>query len=117
MRKKQLGLSLSGLMVGAVIFIVGGLLVIKVLPSYMEFFAIKKVINSIASEKGGNLTVAEVRRSFDTRATVDDISTVKGADLEVTKEGSEVVISVAYRKEIPLVANMGLYIQFSAASK
>jgi hypothetical protein len=35
----------------------------------------------------------------------------------VTKEGNEVVISFAYRKEVPLFANVGLYIDFAASSK
>ena len=117
MRKQQLGISLGGLMVGAVIFIVIAMMGMKLAPSYMEFFAIKKAINAIAAETRGGATVVEIRRSFDNRATIDDISSVKGADLEVTKDSSGVSISVSYRKEIPLAANVGVYIQFSAGSK
>jgi hypothetical protein len=117
MRKKQLGLSLGGLLAGAVVFIALALLVVKLMPSYMEFFAVKKVVTSIAMEKrGAAASVADVRRSFDLRATVDDIRTISGADLEVTKEGSDVVISASYRKEVPLFGNVGLYINFAANS-
>jgi hypothetical protein len=115
MRKKQLGLSLSGLLAGAVVFIALALLVVKLMPTYMEFFAVKKVITSIANEKRGTAaSVIDVRRSFDLRATVDDIHSIHGADLEVTKEGSDVVIAVNYRKEVPLFGNVGLYINFVA---
>ena len=117
MRKKQLGLSLSGLMVGAVIFIVLAMLGMKLAPSYIEFFAIKKAVNAIAMEKRGGASVIEIRKSFDARAVIDAIETVKGSDLEVTKEGNDLVISVGYRKEIPLVSNVGLYINFLATSK
>lgn len=117
MRKNQLGISLGGLMVGGVIFIVIVMMGLKLIPSYLEFFAIKKVINAIAQEKRGGASVNEIRKSFDLRATVDDISSVKGADLEITKEGSDLVISATYRKEIRLVANIGVYIDFRAASK
>lgn len=117
MRKKQLGVGLGGLMAGSVIFIVLAMLGMKLAPSYLEFMAIKRVINAVASEKRGGASVAEVRKSFDLRATVDDISTIKGADLEVTKEGNNLVIAARYRKEIPLVANVGLYIEFAAVTK
>lgn len=117
MRKNQLGISLIGLMFGGAIFIVMVVMTLKLLPSYLEFFAIKKVINSIALEKRAGATVKEIRYSFDTRATVDDITSIKSADLEITKDGSDLVISAAYRKEIPLVANIGVYIDFRAASK
>ena len=116
MRKNQLGVSLGGLMVGAAIFIVLTMIGMKLTPSYLEFFAIKKAINAVAQDKH-DASVKEIRYSFDLRATVDDIRTVKGSDLEITKEGSGLVISAGYRKEIPLVANIGVYIDFHATSK
>jgi hypothetical protein len=116
MRKNQLGVSLGGLMAGAVIFIVLAMFGMKLGPSYLEFFAIKKAVNAIAQEKRTS-SVIEIRKTFDARATIDDISTVKGSDLEITKEGTELVISASYRKEIPLLANVGIYIDFRAVSK
>jgi len=116
MRKNQLGVGLGGLMAGAAVFIVLALIGMKVGPSYLEFSAIKKAVVAIAQEKSG-ASVAEVRKTFDARASIDDISTVKAADLEITKDAGELVISVSYRKEIPLVANIGVYIDFLAASK
>lgn len=116
MRMKQLGISLGGLMFGAVIFIGLAMVGMKLGPSYLEFAAIKKAVVAIAREKAGD-TVAEVRKTFDARATIDDISTVTGKDLDVTKDGGALVIVAAYRKEVPLVANLGVYIDFRASSK
>jgi hypothetical protein len=115
MRTRQLGLSLMGLIMGAVILIAVLLVGMKLAPSYIEYFAIKKAVNSIASSGPG--TVAEVRRSFENHATIDDISSVKGSDLEVTKDAQGLVIKATYRKEIKLVANIGIYIDFEATSK
>jgi len=117
MRKKQLGVSLGGLMVAAVIVIVFAMVGMKLAPSYIEFFAVKKAVNAVAGEVHGGGAVVEIRKAFDRYATIDDINSVKGSDLEVTKDASGVVVSVAYRKEIPLVANIGVYIDFSAVSK
>jgi hypothetical protein len=61
--------------------------------------------------------VADIRKTWDNRATIDDINSVKAADIEITKEGSDLVISAAYRKEVPLAGNMGIYIDFRAVSK
>ena len=41
---------------------------------------------------------------------------LKPSDLVISREGGQVVISFAYRKEIPLFANVGLYIDFQASS-
>lgn len=116
MRMKQLGISLSGLMVGAAIFIVLAMVGMKMGPSYLEFASIKKAVVAIAQEKPG-ASVTDVRKAFDARATIDAISTVSGKDLEVTKDGGELLISASYRKEIPLAGNVGVYIDFRAVSK
>jgi hypothetical protein len=117
MRRNQLGITLTGMIMGAAILITIILVAMKLAPSYIEFFAIKKAVNAIASEKAGGGSVAEIRKSFDKYATIDDISSVKGSELEITKEGGALVIRAAYRKEIPLVANIGVHIDFVAQSK
>jgi Tfp pilus assembly major pilin PilA len=116
MRVKQLGISLGGLMVGAAIFVVLAMIGMKLGPSYLEFASIKKAVVAIAQEKPG-ATVIEVRKAFDARATIDAISSIEGKDLDVTKDGGELVITAAYRKEIPLFANIGVHIDFRAVSK
>jgi hypothetical protein len=116
MRAKQLGIGLGGLLAGAAVFITLAMFGMKLGPSYLEAASIKKAVVAIAQEKPG-ASVGEVRKSFDARATIDAITTVAGKDLEVTKEGGELVITAAYRKEIPLVANLGVYIDFRASSK
>lgn len=115
MRNKQLGLSLSGLIVGAIVLVLAALLAMKVLPQYLEFFNAKKLITQIANE--GKSTVSEIRHAFDLKSSIDDVTAVKSSDLEITKEGAEVVISFAYRKEVPLFGNAGLYFDFAADSK
>jgi len=116
MRGKQLGLSLGGLMVGALVFVVLALLGMKVGPSYLEFFSIKKAVVALSTEKRG-ASPNDIRKAFDQRAQIDDINTVKGSDLEITKEGNEIVINAAYRREIPLFGNIGLHIDFAASSR
>jgi hypothetical protein len=116
--RKQTGVTLSGLLISLVILIVLGLLGLKVIPAYIEFYTAKKAIVAISFEaKGGGGGVGELRKAFDRRAAVDTIEVVAGKDLEITKEGNDVVISFSYRKEVPLFANLGLYFDFAASSK
>ena len=117
MRRKQLGISLGGLMAGAVVLVALAMIGMKLAPSYMEFFAVKKAVNALAQESRGGASVAEIRKGFDQRAAVDAIESVRGSDLEVTKEGGVLVVGVSYRKEIQLAGNIGVYIDFKAASK
>jgi Tfp pilus assembly major pilin PilA len=117
MRKYQFGVNMGGLMVGVVIIIALAMIALKLTPSYIEFFAIKKAVNALAAESRGGASVVEIRKGFDNRATIDAIESVKGSDLEITKDSSGVMISATYRKEIPLVSNIGVYIEFNATSR
>lgn len=117
MRTKQQGVSLGGLLVVLFLLVIVGILGLKLIGPYMEFFKIRGAVEAIGADRGKTASVAEVRKAFDARATIDDISSVKGQDLEVTKEGADVVITFAYRKEIPLFANVGMFIDFAGDSK
>jgi hypothetical protein len=116
MRNLQRGLTLGGLIVWLFILVVAALLGMKLVPAYMEYGTARNAIEAIARE-GNAGTPAEVRRAFDSRAAIDDINTVKGSDLEITKQGGEMVIGFAYRKEVPLFANVGVYLDFAASSR
>jgi hypothetical protein len=115
MRNRQGGISLGGLLVWLSLLIVLALLAMRLIPPYMEYLNARNAIQAIARDRVDS--VSGIRKSFDARASIDDISSVTGSDLEITKEGGDVVISFAYRKEVPLFANLGLYIDFAADSR
>ena len=117
MRKAQQGLTLLGLIFAGFVFVFAALLLMKVTPPYLEYFAIKKAVVGIANEtRGRGVTVSEIRRRFDNRSAVDDFSSVKATDLEITKEGNDYVLSASYRREVPLFGHVGLYFDFSVSS-
>jgi Tfp pilus assembly protein PilE len=118
MKKQQLqrGVTLTGLFIALFAFIIVALLAMKFIPAYMEYATAKNAIQAIARDRG-SASAHEIRRAFDSRAQVDDISAIKATDLDITKEAGELVIAFAYRKEVPLFANLGVYIDFAANSK
>jgi len=118
MRNRQLGITLMGLIAGAVVLIFAAILAMKLVPSYIEFFAVKKAMAGIAVDtRGRGASVADIRRAFENRSAIDDISSVKSSDLEISKEGNDYVVAAAWRREIPLFANIGVYIDFTASTR
>jgi hypothetical protein len=107
-----------GLIVGSVVLVFVALLGMRLLPSYLEYFTIKQALAAIGNEmRGRDAQINEVRRAFSSRAIIDDIKSVEANDLVISKQGNDYDIAVAYRKEIPLFANIGVYIDFEASSK
>jgi Domain of unknown function (DUF4845) len=115
MRNRQSGVSLMALIAILILVAVIALFAMKVIPSFLEFRSAKGAIEAIARERQGG-TPADIRRAFENRSNVDDITSVKPADLEISKEGNAIVISFAYRKEVPLFKNVGLYIDYAATA-
>ena len=97
-RSRQRGLSFFGLVFIGVLavaaFAIGG----QSVPIFLEYSAAKKAIEKAKVET----TVPGVRAAFDRAAAIDDITSIKGSDLEVTKRGDKVVVSFKYSREIPL---------------
>jgi len=116
LRQKQQGVTLGGLLIVMFIIVIVGIMSLKLIPGYMEYAKAKAAIEAIVGDRTRTASVAEVRKAFDARANIDDITVPKASDLEITKEGGNVVISFAYRKEIPLFANVGVYIDFAAST-
>lgn len=115
MRYRQKGISLGGLLFGGVVLIFVALLGMKLAPSYIEYFNAKKAIHGIAEDRQDSSN-SDLRKSFDARAAIDDITSVRAADIEITKEGGLPVLSFAYRKEIPLFSNVSVCIDFAATT-
>ena len=115
--KKQQGVSLSGLLMWSVILIFGAIIGMKLVPAFIEYAAVKKNLVAIVSDSGlRDGPLAEMRKSFDKRAVIDDIKVVKGSDIQLDKESGQPVLFVEYPVKTPLVANVFLYIEFNARS-
>ncbi|MGB8338729.1 MAG: DUF4845 domain-containing protein [Burkholderiales bacterium] len=107
---------------GTLLVVVAGILLVitglRVAPAYIEYFAVKNILRTMASSaevQGGN--AKEIRSSFDKRASMDNIASVKGEDLEINKSGNDTVVSANYTVKTPLAGNASLVIDFSASSK
>lgn len=116
-RKHQDGVSLVGVLLLGVIAVFVLLMAFRTVPAVTEYMAIERIVGVLASEADNGATPTELRRSFDRRSEIDNISSVAGSDLEIVKDGNETVIEVDYERRVPMVANVSLLIEFHASSK
>ena len=113
----QQGAGLFTMMLYFVVAAVVVLLGLKLVPAYLDYFTVKKILASMAyGEEVKSGTVAEIRKSFDRRATIDYQNSVTAADLDITKEGNETVVTAAWQQKIPLFTGYTLIVDFSAST-
>jgi len=103
---------LSLLFVGSMLAVIG-VVVAQAVPTMIEYQAVRKAARK-ATE--GN-TVIEVRSIFDKAASIDNITSITGSDLEITKENDKVVVSFAYQREIHLAGPAFLTLKYTGDSR
>ena len=112
-KSAQLGISFVGLL-----FVVGVIACLAVLgmqafPTVVEYQAILKAAQKASA---GN-TVAEVRQIFDRAGAIDDIKSITGRDLDISKDGDKVVVKFAYQREIHMFGPAFLLLKYAGQSK
>ncbi len=116
-KSRQRGLSMFGFLFVAILLVMVAMVAMKVVPAYIEFFSVKKILNAMGQDadlKGKSN--AEIRSDFSRRASVDYVTVVKPEDLSVDRNGGVPVISVDYEFRTKLVGNVSLVVDFSASS-
>ncbi len=112
-RSGQRGLSFFGLLVVGSLLAMAGVIVAQIVPTAIEYQAVLKAASKAAH---GN-SVAEVRSIFDKAAAIDNIKSINGKDIEVSKEGDKVVVSFAYQREIHLAGPGYLTLKYNGRSE
>jgi hypothetical protein len=114
--RKQRGVTLMGLIITLAVLGFLAVMAAKLMPAYIDYFAVKKMFATMEQAGDLKLSVREIRKSFDTRNTIEDVRAVKGDDLEIGKEGGETVVSVAWSVKIPMVANISTCLDFNVTT-
>jgi len=113
---KQSGVSFIGFLFIAVLIAGAALVGFKVAPVYIEFFTVKRILNATAMDSVG-AQPQEIRLNFDRRALADYVDSVRSGDMEISKDGGQVVLTIAYTKKVPLVSNVSLLFEFETTAR
>ncbi|MDP3650610.1 MAG: DUF4845 domain-containing protein [Rhodoferax sp.] len=112
-KSKQRGISFIGLVFVGSLLAMTGVVAAQVFPTFLEYQSITRAVNKAREGQ----SVAEARMIFDKAAQVDDIKSISGKDIDVTKEGDKVVVSFAYEREVHLAGPAYLTLKYAGRSK
>ena len=112
--RRQHGVSIVGLIVIVVVLGFLAIVGLRVAPTFVEYRAIQSAVKKARASAN---TIPEMQKAFDRSATIDDITTLTGKDLDYLKVDDDIVISFAYVKKIPLFGPVSLTIDYAGTSK
>jgi Tfp pilus assembly protein PilE len=116
--KNQRGMTFIGVVVivGLILFI--AIVAMKMMPAYIEFMAVKKVIRAMGQDQLSTMNKKEIKESFNRRKSIDDIQSISVDDLVISKdESGNTVVSVEYQVLKPIMGNVSALIDFKASSE
>ena len=117
MQSHQRGLSMIGFLFVAVVLVFVAMLAMKLVPAYIEFFSVKKILATMGRESDlRSKSNADIRSDFVNRANVSYVTVVKPEELTIDRSSGVPVISADYEFRTKLVGNASLVVDFSAST-
>ncbi|MDD2546710.1 MAG: DUF4845 domain-containing protein [Burkholderiaceae bacterium] len=107
-RSRQRGLSFFGVIFIGLVGVVAFAIVGQSIPILLEYQSARSAIQRAKNES----SVPAVRAAFDRSAAIEDITSIRGSDLEITKRNDQVVVSFQYTRDIHLVGPAYLVYRF-----
>ncbi len=114
---KQKGATLIGMLFVGILVVFAAIVVMKMVPAYIEYYSIKKVFSAMAADPAlKDATPSDIRLSYARRSGIDNITAVTPDDLDISRANGQLVVSAKYRVDKPLFGNVGLYMDFAAST-
>jgi hypothetical protein len=112
--KKQRGMGFLGIFMICVIVVLVAIGGMKIVPAYMEYFAIKKAIVQVKEQNPA--TLRDLQMAFDRYSNVNNIKDITYSDLEITRDNGELELAFAYPKKIHMFDNVYVCIDFAGST-
>ena len=115
-RAGQRGITIIGFVFVAIVVLTAAMIGFRVLPAYIEYFSVQKILKQELDSAPDGESVQQFRHQFDLRSGADYIDSVHGSDVDLIKEGNQIVATASWQKTLPLVGNVSLLLDFSASA-
>ena len=105
------------LVLAAIIVAFVSLVVMRVVPTFLEYQNIKKALVRAVSASGANNPEA-IRSAFDRSQAIDDFHAIDSSKLIFSKDqGEQMIVSFKYSKDIPLFGPVKLVIDYEGDAR
>ena len=114
---RQRGFGLGQIFLWGVGIALIAVVAMKAVPSYITYKKVLTAVQRISAEVGPNGTVAKVKQAFEKQMEIDDVKKITADDLDVYKEGNQIVIAFKMSDKIKLAGPVSLVIDYEGSSQ
>jgi uncharacterized membrane protein len=114
---RQRGLTMFGFLFVAIVLVFVAMLAMKLVPAYIEFFSVKKMLLTMGQEATfRSKSNGDIRKDFSNKLAAGYVKVVGADDLEIDRSSGTPVVSVTYEYRTKLVGNVSLVVDFHAST-
>ncbi len=118
MSSEQTGMTFIGLVLVIAAIVCIAVVGMKVVPAYIEFASVKKVISRIGNEPSFNeMGKKEIQTAFEKAADAGYVTVINSKDLVIEKGENGNVVRAEYQVVVPIVANASVLLDFKASTE
>jgi len=107
---------MTGFIFTAIVVVAVVMISFRVMPSYIESFTVQKVLAKTLEDSKQGFSLYQFRRDFDLKASADYIDSVRGSDIEVAKDGNNLVATATWTRTLHLIGNASLLLEFEVTA-
>jgi hypothetical protein len=109
-------MTLIGLIL-VLILVAGAVLVaFRIVPAYIDYFTIQHSLESILSDKGGDLSDGAIRTTLDARLNVNYIEGMSSKDLEISRDHGTLTLTMPITRKEHLVGGVSVCVDLEATA-
>lgn len=113
MRSTQRGITFIGWLFLLIPIAIVGYAGIRLLPVYLNYTKIARLMSQVAQEGQGSDPLATVRYSIEKRLDIEGVEFPDSKDFTIKREGQSWLVSIDYEDGAPLLANVSITAKFS----
>jgi hypothetical protein len=111
-------MSFVGVLLVVVVVASAVTLVLKLGPHYIDFYAVKAVIEDLPAQKVHEMSRTEIKESLQKRFKVNNLRDFKVSDiLKIDRGRDDTVLNVKYEQREHLVSNVDVVLRFEEQFK
>ena len=112
-KMKQSGMSMLGMLVTVLIIAGLGLLSIKIIPLYIDDYAIANALNSLQDEEIFDESKMQIRNRLRTKLSADYTRDLEDEEIQITREKGLLTIEIDYEARVPVIYNLDVVAHFN----
>lgn len=116
--RRQAGLSFSALMIIIAVAAFLGIIAIKLIPVYLEYYTVVDVLEQVASQRGVKTEPrSAVWDKINKRLSINNVKSVKSDNFQIKADGRDVTYIIQYEVRKPILGNVDAVVVFNKQVK